>query len=116
MDSISLARVAGCSNIYILVRHILPNQLNTWLVLLSLQLGTVIIAEALLSFLGAGVPPPTPSWGSLVSDGRPYIASRWWLSVFPGLSISLVVLAVNLFGDWLRDTLDPKLKQAGRFF
>jgi peptide/nickel transport system permease protein len=111
MDFVAQARVAGCSNTAIIIRHIVPNLLNTWVVLLSLQLGAVIIIEAMLSFLGAGVPPETPSWGGLVSDGRQFIATKWWLSFFPGLAITLVVLAFNMFGDWLRDTLDPKLRQ-----
>ena len=77
--------------------------------LLSLQIGYVIIVEASLSFLGAGIPPPTPAWGSMIAEGRDYIASAWWVSFFPGLAILLVVLAFNLVGDWLRDELDPKL-------
>ncbi len=77
----------------------------------TLQVGWAILVEASLSFLGAGIPPPTPAWGSMVSEGKEYIASAWWVSVFPGSAILLTVLALNLFGDWLRDTLDPKLRQ-----
>jgi peptide/nickel transport system permease protein len=110
-DYIALARIAGCSNVSIICRHVFPGVLNTWLVLLSLQLGAVVVVESMLSFLGAGVPPPTPSWGSLVSDGREFISSRWWISFFPGLAITAVVLSFNMFGDWLRDILDPKLRQ-----
>jgi peptide/nickel transport system permease protein len=80
-------------------------------VLVTLQIGYVIIVEASLSFLGAGIPPPTPAWGSMISEGREFVTSAWWVSSLPGLAILLVVLAFNLLGDWLRDTLDPKLRQ-----
>jgi peptide/nickel transport system permease protein len=110
-DFIALARVHGCSPIRIMATHILPNVMNTFMVLLTLNIGVVIIAEASLSFLGAGVPPPTPSWGLMVAEGRGRITSAWWLSLIPGIAITLVVLAFNLFGDWLRDRLDPKLRQ-----
>jgi peptide/nickel transport system permease protein len=110
-DYIALARVHGCSPARIMVTHILPNVMNTFMVLLTLYVGVVIVAEASLSFLGAGIPPPTPSWGLMVSEGRGKIASAWWLSLLPGIAITLVVLAFNLFGDWLRDRLDPKLRQ-----
>jgi len=88
-----------------------PNVLNTFMVLMTLHIGFVIIVEASLSFLGAGIPPPTPSWGQMVADGRSHIASAWWLSALPGAAIMLVVLSFNLFGDWLRDWLDPRLRQ-----
>jgi peptide/nickel transport system permease protein len=110
-DFVALARVHGCSHLRIMAVHIVPNVLNTFMVLLTLHIGFVIIVEASLSFLGAGIPPPTPSWGQMVADGRGHIASAWWLSVVPGVAIILVVLAFNLFGDWLRDWLDPRLKQ-----
>ena len=110
-DFIAQARLAGCSAWRIITRHLFPNTLNTLTVLLTLQIGYVIIVEASLSFLGAGIPPPTPAWGSMIAEGRDYITSAWWVSFFPGLAILLVVLASNLFGDWLRDTLDPKLRQ-----
>ena len=110
-DFVALARVRGCSGMRIMAVHILPNVLNTFMVLLSLHIGFVILVEASLSFLGAGVPPPTPSWGQMVADGRGHIASAWWLSFLPGGAIVLVVLACNLFGDWLRDWLDPRLRQ-----
>jgi peptide/nickel transport system permease protein len=110
-DFIALAKVHGCSPIRIMVTHILPNVMNTFMVLLTLYVGVVIVAEASLSFLGAGVPPPTPSWGLMVAEGRGKISSAWWLSLLPGIAITLVVLAFNLFGDWLRDRLDPKLRQ-----
>ncbi len=110
-DFVALARVHGCSHRRIMAVHILPNVLNTFMVLLTLHIGFVILVEASLSFLGAGIAPPTPSWGQMVADGRGHIASAWWLSVVPGAAITLVVLAFNLFGDWLRDWLDPRLRQ-----
>ncbi|RMF84449.1 MAG: ABC transporter permease [Nitrospinota bacterium] len=110
-DFIALARVHGCSHLRIMAVHILPNVMNTFMVLLTLHVGVVILAEASLSFLGAGIPPPTPSWGLMVAEGRGKIASAWWISLIPGIAITLVVLAFNLFGDWLRDRLDPKLRQ-----
>jgi peptide/nickel transport system permease protein len=110
-DFVALAEVRGCSHVRIMAVHIMPNVMNTFMVLLSLHIGFVILVEASLSFLGAGIPPPTPSWGQMVSDGRSHIASAWWLSFPPGLAILLVVLAFNLFGDWLRDWLDPRLRQ-----
>lgn len=110
-DFVALAQVRGCSPARIMAVHILPNVMNTFMVLLTLHIGFVILAEASLSFLGAGIPPPTPSWGQMVSDGRSHIASAWWLSFPPGAAILLVVLAFNLFGDWLRDWLDPRLRQ-----
>ena len=110
-DFIARARVAGCSHWRILLVHLFPNTVNTLLVLLTLQVGWVIIVEASLSFLGAGIPPPTPAWGSMVSSGREYVDTAWWVSVLPGVAIMLAVIAFNLFGDWLRDTLDPKLRQ-----
>lgn len=110
-DFVAQARIAGSSPARIILVHLFPNVLNTLVVLLSLQVGWVIIVEASLSFLGAGVPPPTPTWGSMIAEGRDYIASAWWVSFFPGLAILVTVLAFNLFGDWLRDALDPTLRQ-----
>jgi peptide/nickel transport system permease protein len=110
-DFVALARVRGCSSLRIMAMHILPNVLNTFMVLVTLNIGVVIIAEASLSFLGAGIPPPTPAWGSMIAEGRDFVTSAWWVSFLPGLAILLVVLAFNLLGDWLRDTLDPKLRQ-----
>jgi peptide/nickel transport system permease protein len=111
LDFITQARIAGASSWRIILRHLLPNTFNTLMVLVTLQVGYVIIVEASLSFLGAGIPPPTPAWGSMIAEGRDFITSAWWVSFFPGLAILLVVLAFNLLGDWLRDTLDPKLRQ-----
>lgn len=110
-DFVALAKVHGCSDLRIMITHILPNVMNTFMVLVTLNVGAVIVAEASLSFLGAGIPPPTPSWGLMVAEGRGKITSAWWLSLLPGISITLVVLTFNLFGDWLRDRLDPKLRQ-----
>ena len=110
-DYIALARVRGCSSVRIMVVHIMPNVFNTFMVMLTLHVGLVILTEASLSFLGAGIPPPTPSWGQMVSDGRAKVASAWWISIIPGLAITMVVIAFNVFGDWLRDRLDPKLRQ-----
>jgi peptide/nickel transport system permease protein len=111
LDFIAQARIAGAGAWRIISRHLAPNTLNTLVVLVTLQIGYVIIVEAALSFLGAGIPPPTPAWGSMISEGRDFVTSAWWVSFLPGLAILLVVLAFNLLGDWLRDTLDPKLRQ-----
>jgi peptide/nickel transport system permease protein len=110
-DFVALARVRGCSAPRIMLTHILPNVLNTFMVLVTLNIGVVIIAEATLSFLGAGIPPPTPSWGLMISEGRGRIADAWWVALIPGIAITLMVLSVNLLGDWLRDRLDPRLRQ-----
>jgi peptide/nickel transport system permease protein len=110
-EFVALATIHGCSVRHIMVAHIAPNVFNTFMVILTLHVGYVILLEASLSFLGAGIPPPTPSWGQMVSEGRTKIATAWWISIVPGIAIMLVVLAFNLFGDWLRDRLDPKLRQ-----
>ena len=109
-DFISRAQVSGCSTARILSRHLLPNVVNTIIVLATLEVGVVIILEASLSFLGAGIPPPNPAWGLMVADGRALVINAWWVSFFPGLAILLTVLSMNLLGDWLRDKLDPKLR------
>ena len=111
LDYVALARVAGASTPRILTVHIFPGVINTLIVLTTLEIGIVILLESTLSFLGAGVPPPTPAWGSMVAEGRDRIAVAWWISTIPGLAILVVVMAANLFGDWLRDVLDPKLRQ-----
>ena len=108
---VDLARVAGCSTTRILIRHILPGVINTAVVIATLSVGSLILAEAALSFLGAGVPAPDATWGSMVSEGRGYISTAWWPTVLPGLAIFLVVLSLNFTGDWLRDRLDPRLQQ-----
>ncbi len=110
-DFVLLAKVAGASRLRIMLVHILPNVLNTFVVICSLQVSQNVLTEASLSFLGAGVPPPTPTWGNMVSDGRDFLTSAWWIGFFPGLALTLVVFSFNTLGDWLRDRLDPKLRQ-----
>ena len=110
-DYVALAKVAGASTSRILVAHILPGIVGTVTVIASLQVGQLILAEATLSFLGAGIPAPTPSWGLMISDGRDYLQRAWWSSTFPGIALFLTVMSLNFFGDWLRDRLDPRLRQ-----
>ena len=110
-DFIVLARITGCSTARILWKHILPNIVNTMIVLATLQLGITIILAASLSFLGMGVPAPTPEWGLMVAEGREFLSSSWWLATLPGLCILFTCLAANLMGDWLRLRLDPKYRQ-----
>jgi len=110
-EFVALARVAGCSNLTIMFRHIVPNLLPSILVLATLHVGYVIVLEAALSFLGVGIPPPTPSWGVMVADGRGLIEQAWWVSILPGIAILVTVLSLNILGDWVRDRLDPKLRQ-----
>ncbi len=108
-EFVSGARARGNRSTRLLLRHVLPNALTPIIVVATLELAFMIIYESALSFLGLGVQPPTPTWGWMLSDGRNYVATAWWLATFPGLAIMLTVLAVNLLGDWLRDTLDPRL-------
>ena len=110
-DFVTLAIVAGVSPPVIMWRHIFPNVINTVLIVISLLVGQTILLEASLSFLGVGVPPGDPAWGIMVSEGRDQIFDLWWLALFPGLAITIVVMAMNFFGDWLRDTLDPRLRR-----
>src|SRR4029453_613476 len=110
-EFVSLARVAGCSSARIMFRHIVPNLAPSILVLATLHAGYVIVLEAALSFLGVGIPPPTPSWGVMVADGRGLIEQAWWVSILPGIAILVTVLSLNILGDWVRDRLDPKLRQ-----
>jgi peptide/nickel transport system permease protein len=110
-EFVKLAEIAGASKLRVIKKHILPNVMNTATVLASLTVGVVIIAEASLSFLGVGVPPPQPAWGLMLSEARPTLmAGQWWLTVFPGACILLIVLATQLFGDWLRVRLDPQTR------
>jgi len=111
LDYVSLARVAGASTPRILINHLLPGTANTIIVVGTLQVGIVILVEATLSFVGAGIPPPEPAWGAMVADGRDQISDAWWVAAMPGMAILLTVMSLNLFGDWLRDKLDPKLRQ-----
>ncbi len=110
-EFVALARVAGCSSLTIMFRHIVPNLAPSILVLATLHVGYVIVLEAALSFLGVGIPPPTPSWGVMVADGRGLIEQAWWISILPGVAILVTVLSLNILGDWVRDRLDPKLRQ-----
>jgi peptide/nickel transport system permease protein len=113
-DFVLAARAIGASNLRIVSRHIFPNLLNTMVILATLNVSTVILIEAALSFLGLGIPPPTPSWGRMISEGRILLRTAWWVTTMPGIALSLVVLSGNLAGDWLRDYLDPTLRHVQR--
>jgi peptide/nickel transport system permease protein len=108
---VEAARVAGCSDWRVIVLHILPNAVSSVIVVGTLGVATAILVAAALSFLGLGVQPPTPEWGSMVSAGRDYLRNNWWVSTFPGITIMITVLSINLLGDGLREALDPKLKR-----
>ncbi len=110
---VEAARVAGARDSRIIIRHILPNIVASIIVLATLQVAFVLLTESALSFLGLGVNPAIPTWGSMVNDGRLYIYNAWWVITFPGLAIMLTVLGINMIGDWLRDALDPTLKLPG---
>ena len=111
MDYVALARIAGASPVRIIFRHVLPGVINSAIVIATLNVGNLILAEATLSFLGAGIPPPTPAWGVLISEGREYIGTAWWQTAFPGVGIFMVVMSLNFLGDWARDRFDPRLRQ-----
>lgn len=111
LDYVMAARTAGASHLRIILKHVVPGTFSTILVVASLRVGQLILTESTLSFLGAGIPDPIPAWGKSVSDGRNFIEEAWWISFFPGLAIFLVVMSLNFFGDWLRDRLDPRLRQ-----
>lgn len=111
LDYIALARVAGASTFRIIFRHILPMVINAAVVIATLNVGSLIISEATLSFLGAGIPAPKPAWGTMVAEGRNYLVSSWWVAFWPICAIFLVVMSLNFLGDWLRDRLDPRLRQ-----
>ena len=110
-DYVALAKVAGAGPMRIMFVHIFPGVTNTILVIATLRVGQLILTEAILSFLGAGIPPPKPAWGAMVADGREYLADAWWIALFPGVCIFLVVMALNFLGDWMRDRFDPRLRQ-----
>jgi peptide/nickel transport system permease protein len=112
-EFVDAARALGASNTRILVRHVVPNLLQSAVVIGTFAMASAIISEASLSFLGLGVPPEIPTWGSMLADGRTYISTSWWLALFPGLCIFFTVLGINLLGDGLRDILDPRLKRSG---
>ena len=111
-DFVTLARIDGVHPAILIMRHIFPNVINTLMVITSLLVGQIILLEAALSYLGLGLPPGASSWGIMVAEGKEQIIDVWWLSLFPGLAITVVVLAFNFIGDWLRDTMDPKLRQS----
>jgi peptide/nickel transport system permease protein len=110
-DYVLYSRVAGASHFRIIITHIFPGVINTVVVIASLRVGSLILSEASLSFLGAGIPSPTPAWGLMISEGRAYVDTAWWSTVVPGISIMLVIISLSFFGDWLRDRLDPRLTQ-----
>ncbi len=110
-DFVAQARVNGASDLRIMFKHIFPNILNSLIVIMTLAVGMMILAESMLSYLGIGIPAPTPSWGSMVADGRNDLDRAWWISTLPGIAIGLVVMSGNFLGDWLRDRLDPRLRQ-----
>lgn len=109
-DYVRSARSVGASDVWIITKHILPNVISSFIVISTLSVATTIIAEASLSFLGLGIQPPTVSWGGMLSDGRQYLATSWWVATFPGIAITLTVLGIIFVGDWLRDMLDPRMK------
>lgn len=109
-DYVRSARAIGAKDFRIIVKYILPNVLSSFIVIATLNVATTIILEASLSFLGLGIQPPDVSWGLMLSDGRQYIATSWWVATFPGIAITVTVLGVIFLGDWLRDILDPKIK------
>ena len=109
-DFVQAASALGMSRLRLLFRHVLPNVVPSIIVVASLQFSSFIVAEAAISFLGFGVQPPTPAWGSMLSESRDFLYVAWWLAAFPGAALALTALSVNLLGDWLRDTLDPKLR------
>ena len=110
-DYVQMSIICGASTYHIFIRHLLPGVMHAILVVATLAIGGLILTEATLSFLGAGIPPPTPSWGLMVSEGRDYLTDAWWSSFWPGLAIFLTVMSLNFLGDWLRDFYDPKLRQ-----
>ena len=110
-DYVALAKVSGASTTRIILRHILPGVMNTIIVITTLRVGQLILTEATLSFIGAGIPSPTPAWGVIVAEGRSYVTIAWWSSLLPGLAIFMVVMSLNFLGDWMRDRLDPRLRQ-----
>lgn len=110
-DYVALARIAGASPFYIMYRHILPGVLNTIVVIATLSVGGLILTEATLTFLGAGLPSNIPAWGLMVGEGQNDLREAWWISFWPGLAIFLTVMSLNFTGDWLRDRLDPRLRQ-----
>ena len=110
-EYVAAAQISGASTLRILYRHLLPGVFNTVMVLMSLRVGNLIITESILSYLGVGIPQPTPAWGLMVAEGRNYLNTAWWISFFPGVAILFTVMAFNFLGDWMRDRFDPRLRQ-----
>jgi len=106
-DFILSARCVGCSSLRIILSHLLPNIINSMIVIGTVELANAILLESFMSFLGLGVQPPTPSWGGMLSEGRAYMLNRWWIATFPGMAIFITALGINLMGDGLRDLIDP---------
>lgn len=115
-EYVQLAKTLGASSPYLIFRHILPNVISSFIVVATIGIATAILTESSLSFLGLGIQPPDITWGGMLNDGRNYIATSWWIATFPGLAITITVLAITFVGDWLRDVLDPRLKQGGDEF
>jgi peptide/nickel transport system permease protein len=111
---VTAAVAMGASAPRVLARHVLPNVASSVIVLVTLNLSIFILFEAALTFLGLGISPETPTWGGLLSDGRVYLSTAWWIATFPGLAIMFTALAINVLGDWLRDVLDPRMARGGR--
>lgn len=111
MEYVQFSKMAGASRFRLMFKHLLPGVFSTAIVIGTFATGNLMLAEASLSFLGAGIPPPSPAWGVMITEGQNYIATEWWVSMFPGLAILLVVMSLNFMGDWLRDRLDPRLRQ-----
>lgn len=109
-EYVQAARLLGATDLRILFVHLLPNLMSSIVVLATLQIATVVLMEAALSFLGVGIPPPTPAWGLMIADGRDVLVRAWWVSAMPGLALSLVIFSANMVGDWLRDYYDPTLR------
>ncbi|MEN2465964.1 ABC transporter permease [Ornithinibacillus sp. JPR2-1] len=112
-EFVKASRSIGTKNRVIMVKHVLPNVISSFIVISAMSVATAIILEASLSFLGLGIQPPDVSWGSMLTDGRNYLATNWWLATFPGIAITITVLGIILLGDWIRDVLDPRIQTKG---
>ncbi|MBP3040640.1 ABC transporter permease, partial [Bacillaceae bacterium Marseille-Q3522] len=112
-EFVRAAKSIGTKNTFIILKHILPNVFSSFIVISTLSVAGTIILEASLSFLGLGIQPPTVSWGGMLSDGRDYLATSWWVATFPGIAITITVLGIIFLGDWLRDVLDPRAQGKG---
>ncbi len=110
-DYVMAARISGASAARIMGRHLLPGVINTVIVIATLRVGQIVLTEAILSFLGAGISPPRPAWGLMTAEGRNYLNDAWWIAFFPGLAIFMLVVSLNFIGDWSRDRFDPRLRQ-----